>query len=163
MTEIELRFNSCDGYATRIEGAGAICCDGGEFFGRFGACAQAELRVRTSSECQNDICCFGFLNSCRDTTFEADGFIRSLSCEGDASCEGASASPVSGDVICQGDQACEGLQVDFDSDIPAEHAITCDSPNKGLACQHSTFRFYGVAWCQDHGKSCHLRVFQRDV
>ena len=113
-----------------------------------------------AGECQNDICCFGF-QSCFDTTFEADGFIRSLSCEGGSSCKGASASPVSGDLICQGNLACDEMQVDFDSDIPAEHAITCDARDD--ACVSSIFRFHGVAWCQDHGKSCHLRVFQRDV
>ena len=144
----------------RIEGAGAICCDDeNSVFATPAACANAELRVRTSSECQNDICCFGSL-SCQDATFMGDGFIRSLSCEGDVSCQRVSASPVSGDLICQGDRACEEMQVDFNSDIPAEHAITCDASD---ACGTSIFRFNGVAWCQDHGKSCRLRVFQRDV
>ena len=149
-------------FRARIEGAGAICCDrNNALSAQSTPCESAELRVRTSSECQNDICCSGDI-SCVSATFVGDGFIGSLSCEGDATCQRASASPVSGDVICQGDGACEGLQVDFDSDIPAEHAITCDD-DRSDACTNSIFRFYGVAWCQDHGKSCHLCVFQRDV
>ena len=114
-----------------------------------------------AGECQNDICCFG-TNSCPQTTFEADGFIRSLSCEGSSTCRGISASPVLGDLICHGTRACQDSLIDFTSDIPAEHVITCDAPREE-ACVRSTFRFDGVAWCQDHGKSCHLRVFQRDV
>ena len=149
---------SCD--SARIEGAGAICCDNNNVEDAL-ACRSAELSVRTSSECQNDICCSGDF-SCQDATFVGDGFIRSLSCEGPSSCQGVSTSPVSGDLICQGFQVCEDIQVDFDSDVPAEHAITCDGEVVD-ACTNSIFRFYGVAWCQDHGKSCHLCVFQRDV
>ena len=148
-------------FRARIEGAGAICCDENNNKRNPGACTSAELRVRTSSQCQNDICCSGE-SSCTRATLEGDGFIGSLSCEGGSSCKGASASPVSGDLICQGNLACDELQVDFDSDVPAEHAITCDD-DRAAACSNSLFRFYGVAWCQDHGKSCYLLVFQRDV
>ena len=150
-----MRPASCN--HTRIEGAGAICCDRNNAVGVFAPCKSAELRVRTSSECQNDICCF---EGCTDATFEGDGFIGSLSCEGLSTCRRARASPVSGDLICQGESACEDMQVDFDSDVPAEHAITCEDGRKD-ACTNSIFRFYGVAWRQDHGKSCHLCVFQR--
>ena len=86
-----------------------------------------------------------------------DGFIRSLSCEGVASCDGVRASPVSGDLICQGNVACRDILVDFNSDVPGEHAITCDGLRE-QACTNSIFRIDGVSWCQDHGKSCYLCV-----
>ena len=68
--------------------------------------------MRTSSECQNDICCFGKA-SCGGSTFGADGFIRSLSCLGDDACDQVIASPVSGDLTCEGFFSCSDLLVDF--------------------------------------------------
>ena len=136
-----LRYGACDG--ARISGPGAFCCEPDEASSN-GACAEAYLGVG-SGECQTDICCGAF--SCNRSvlfgTYNGQiGTLRSVSCDGEDSCELVKTYYQRGDLVCNGRNACKGIEAWFQNE-ERKYAWTCSGDS---ACDSGFLWGLGVAW-----------------